>query len=69
MVGVALFLSAIPPSEPQQFSMQFMLNALVVKSIGMMLMHALNLSEQKQDHWPLKQQSVLSSLGSSLIIH
>ena len=69
MVGVALFLSAIPPSEPQQFSVRFTLNALAVKSIGTMLMHALNLSEQKQDHRPLKQRSVLSSLSSSLIIH
>src|SRR5260370_42414205 len=44
MVGVALFLSAISPSEPQQFSVRFTLNALAVKSIGTMLMHALNLS-------------------------
>jgi hypothetical protein len=34
MVGIALFLSTVSPSEPQQFSMRFMLNVMAVKNIG-----------------------------------
>jgi|HubBroStandDraft_2_1064218.scaffolds.fasta_scaffold401336_1 hypothetical protein len=34
MVGVALFLSTILPSEPEQFSVRFMLSAVAAKNIG-----------------------------------
>ncbi len=69
MVSVALFLSIISPSEPEQFSVRFMLNAMAAKNIGIWLMHALNSSEQEQGPRLLEQRGVLSSLGFSLIIH
>jgi hypothetical protein len=34
MVDIALFLSAVSPSEPQQFSVRFTLNVMAVKNIG-----------------------------------